>query len=175
MQLSKYDLKRLEMYSNNLVDYHLIIRLMPRIARIYFMNQMGDVDMSAIQSAILLGVGLQHKTFEQLEKELDLPVSQLLGLFNRTVRRVVKYFNEILEIEIEKSFAPQTDVVMNPTAKSLQDELEEADKQLKKQQKKELEKLKREDLKQFAIKGSEEEWSKAFSSKGSKTLVTVKT
>lgn len=39
--------------------------------------------------ALLLGLGLQHKTVEDLEKELDLPSSQLLGLFNRIIRKVV--------------------------------------------------------------------------------------
>lgn len=39
--------------------------------------------------ALLLGLGLQHKTLEDLEKELDLPSSQLLGLFNRIIRKVV--------------------------------------------------------------------------------------
>lgn len=38
---------------------------------------------------MLLGLGLQHKTVEDLEKELDLPSSQLLGLFNRIIRKVV--------------------------------------------------------------------------------------
>merc|ERR1712166_1081866 len=31
-----YDLKRLESYANNLVDYHMIIDLAPAMARIYF-------------------------------------------------------------------------------------------------------------------------------------------
>ncbi|KAL3267287.1 hypothetical protein HHI36_011418 [Cryptolaemus montrouzieri] len=172
--LTKYDMKRLEMYSNNLVDYHLIIRLMPRIARIYFLKQMGDVEMSAVQSAILLGIGLQHKTFNELEQELELPSSQLMGLFNRSIRRVVKYFNSILEGEVEKTLAPREDVIMNPVAKSMQDELEEAAKQLQKKQKKELEKLKNENLMQFAIKGSEEEWGQILASKGKKTLISVK-
>lgn len=45
-----YDVKRLEMYSNNLVDYHLIMDLMPTLARAYFLKQMGDVSLSAVQS-----------------------------------------------------------------------------------------------------------------------------
>ena len=36
-----------------------------------------------MQSCLLLGIGLQHKSIEDLEKELDIPASQLLGLFNR--------------------------------------------------------------------------------------------
>jgi len=48
--LSKYDLKRLEMYSKNLVDYHLIMDLIPALARLYFLNHMGDTHLSAVQS-----------------------------------------------------------------------------------------------------------------------------
>uniref|UniRef100_A0A8B9FYS5 RNA cytidine acetyltransferase n=1 Tax=Amazona collaria TaxID=241587 RepID=A0A8B9FYS5_9PSIT len=45
-----YDLKRLEMYSRNMVDYHLIMDMVPTIARMFFLNQMGDVSLSAAQS-----------------------------------------------------------------------------------------------------------------------------
>lgn len=50
IHFSKYDVKRLEMYSNNLVDYHLIMDLVPTLAKIFFLNQMGEVQMSAVQS-----------------------------------------------------------------------------------------------------------------------------
>ena len=39
--------------------------------------------------ALLVGIGLQHKTIEDLEKDLGLAVSQLLGLYNRILRKVV--------------------------------------------------------------------------------------
>lgn len=48
-------MKRLEMYGNNMVDYHLIIDLIPTLAKIYFLNQMADVQMSAVQS-VSIGV-----------------------------------------------------------------------------------------------------------------------
>ena len=38
--------------------------------------------------AILLALGLQHKTVNDVEKQLDLPATQILGLFNRTIRKV---------------------------------------------------------------------------------------
>lgn len=44
-----YDLKRLEMYSRNMVDYHLIMDIMPAIARLYFLKQLGDVTLSVAQ------------------------------------------------------------------------------------------------------------------------------
>jgi N-acetyltransferase 10 len=172
--LTSYDIKRLEMYSNNLVDYHLIMDLIPTLAKLYFLNQMGDVHMSAVQSAILLGVGLQHKTVDAVAADLDLPSSQLLGLFNRTIRRCVQYLNSVLEKDVEKSLAPKKDVNMTPVASSLQEELDEAAKKMQKLQKKELEKLKNESLTQFAIKGSDEEWGKVLTSKGKKNIISVK-
>lgn len=45
-----YDLKRLEMYSRNMVDYHLIMDLIPAVSRMYFLNQLGDLSLSAAQS-----------------------------------------------------------------------------------------------------------------------------
>ncbi|XP_044254594.1 RNA cytidine acetyltransferase [Tribolium madens] len=174
IHLTSYDIKRLEMYSNNLVDYHLIIDLLPTLAKLYFLNQMGDVQMSAVQSAILLGIGLQCKTVDTLAAELDLPSSQLLGLFNRMIRRIVQYLNSVLEQDIEKSLAPRKDIELTPVAKSMQQELDEAAQELQKKQKKELEKLKNESLTQFAIKGSEEEWGKILTGKGKKNIITIK-
>lgn len=48
-----YDLKRLEMYSRNMVDYHLIMDMVPTIARMFFLNQLGDISLSAAQSVCL--------------------------------------------------------------------------------------------------------------------------
>jgi N-acetyltransferase 10 len=46
-----YDIKRLEMYAQNLVDYHLVIDLVPEIARLYFINKLGDeFNLSLVQS-----------------------------------------------------------------------------------------------------------------------------
>ncbi|KAJ8927127.1 hypothetical protein NQ314_020400 [Rhamnusium bicolor] len=174
VHFTKYDIKRLEMYSNNLVDYHLIMDLMPTVAKIFFLNQMGDTRMSAVQSAILLGVGLQHKTVEDLASELNLPSTQLLGLFNRLIRRCVQYLNKILEQNVENSLIHVKDVNLTPIAKSMSDELEEAAKDLRGKQKKQLEKLKNENLLQFAIKGSEDEWERALTGSTKKHIISVK-
>nr|CAI5852037.1 unnamed protein product [Callosobruchus analis] len=174
IHFTNYDIKRLEMYSNNLVDYHLIMDLLPTLAKLYFLNQLGDVHMSAVQSAILLGLGLQHKTVDDLAGELELPSNQLLGLFNRLIRRCVQYLNTALEQEVEKHLVTKKEVELTPVGKSMHDELEEAAKELKKKQKKELEKLKNENLEQFAIKGSESEWGNVLSGKGKKQLISIK-
>ena len=46
---TKYDLKRLELYSQNMVDYHLIMDLLPTISHLHFQHHI-DVHLSTAQS-----------------------------------------------------------------------------------------------------------------------------
>ena len=39
VHLTKYDLKRIHLYARHLVDYHLILDLLPSIARLYFLER----------------------------------------------------------------------------------------------------------------------------------------
>uniref|UniRef100_G3VL55 RNA cytidine acetyltransferase n=1 Tax=Sarcophilus harrisii TaxID=9305 RepID=G3VL55_SARHA len=161
-----YDLKRLEMYSRNMVDYHLIMDLIPAIARLHFLGQLGQLSLSAAQSALLLGVGLQHKTMDQLEKEIELPCSQLMGLFNRVIRKVVQLFSVIQEKAIEEQMVAAKDVVMEPTIKSLSEDLDEAAKEFQEKHRKEVGKLKNMDLSQYIIRGDDEEWNEVLNKAG---------
>ncbi|KFP04347.1 N-acetyltransferase 10, partial [Calypte anna] len=170
-----YDLKRLEMYSRNMVDYHLIMDMVPTIARMFFLNQMGDISLSAAQSALFLGIGLQHKSLDQLEKELELPSSQLMGLFNRIIRKVVQLFNTVQEKAVEEQMVATKDIVMEPTLKSLNDDLEEAAKEFQEKHKQEVGKLKEMDLTQYIIRGDDEEWNEVLSKAGQNaSIVSLK-
>ncbi|VDK25673.1 unnamed protein product [Anisakis simplex] len=51
--------------------------------------------MNVIQCAILLGIGLQHKTVDDLIKELDIPTNQVLALFNKSIRKMSEYLDGI--------------------------------------------------------------------------------
>jgi N-acetyltransferase 10 len=64
--LTKYDLKRLEMYCKNLVDYHLIMDLIPALARLYFLNHMGDTHLSAVQSVSYVPVACGYLCVQSL-------------------------------------------------------------------------------------------------------------
>lgn len=170
-----YDLKRLEMYSRNMVDYHLIMDMVPAISRLYFLNQLGDLALSATQSALLLGIGLQHKSVEQLEKEIELPSGQLMGLFNRIIRKVVKLFNDVQEKAIEEQMVAVKDVVMEPTMKTLSDDLDEAAREFQEKHQKEVGKLKDMDLSQYIIRGDDEEWNEVLNKAGQNaSIVSLK-
>jgi N-acetyltransferase 10 len=66
--LTPFDLKRLESYANNMLDYHVILDLLPAVAGLFFEKRFGEeVRLSAVQSAILLALGMQRKTIEDVE------------------------------------------------------------------------------------------------------------
>jgi len=48
------------MYSKNLVDYHLIMDLIPALARLYFLNHMGDTHISAVQSVSMVPIACEY-------------------------------------------------------------------------------------------------------------------
>lgn len=185
---TSYDLGRLEKYSNNMVDYHMIIDLIPSLARLYFLNLMGNVSFSAVQTAILLSIGLQHKTVDQVVEDLNrnskndsnlLLSSQILGLFNRVIRKATEHLTSIVKDSYGNTFedvnnAENVEVSMEKGSE-LRKELEAADKELKRKQKIELEKLKQEQFsEEFAIKGSETEWSNALQSSKNKSVLSIK-
>ncbi|KAH7106917.1 DUF699-domain-containing protein [Auriculariales sp. MPI-PUGE-AT-0066] len=98
--LTPFDMKRLESYANNMLDYHVIIDMLPTIASLYFDSRMaadqdGSVSLSSVQSAILLSLGLQRKTIEDVKSDLDLEVSQSLAIFVKGLRKISTYLREI--------------------------------------------------------------------------------
>lgn len=45
------------MYAQNLVDYHLVIDLVPEMAKLYFTNKLGDeFNLSLVQSVIFFKI-----------------------------------------------------------------------------------------------------------------------
>merc|ERR1712130_998568 len=143
--------------------------LLPAISRLVLTKQLGNLHLSAVQQAILAGLGLQHKSVDTLAEELELPASQLLALFNRSVRKVVGVLREILEGGVE---AALNKAVGLP---NLGEELTEAAEELEKKQKKEAKQLfVNKNLSEYVIKGTDSEWGAAL--EGSKAkVVSVKT
>lgn len=156
------------------MDYHLIMDLIPTVARIFFLKQLGDVSLSAAQCALLLGIGLQHKTVDQLEKEIELPSSQLMGLFNRLIRKFVQVFTSIQEKAIEAQMTATKDVSMEPTVGSLNDDLNEAAKEFEERHKQDVEKVKEMDLEEYKIRGDDEEWDQVLKKAGNTAIISIK-
>ena len=94
--LSPFDLKRLDSYSHNMVDYHVIIDLVPVVADLVLRDRMhGVVDLSGVQLCLLMGIGLQRKSVDDIAADLNLPGSQVLALFIKIIRKVSAHFSSI--------------------------------------------------------------------------------
>jgi len=57
--------------------------------------------LSYAQAAILIGIGLQRKSFTEITKELSIPINQTLALFNKSMKKFVKHIRQIYEKSIE--------------------------------------------------------------------------
>lgn len=96
--LSPFDLKRLDSYANNMLDYHVILDMIPQIAFLYFTGRLTPaISVTGVQSSLLLAIGLQRKVLEDVEKELGLPASQLLAMFVKIVRKISSHFRSLVE------------------------------------------------------------------------------
>jgi N-acetyltransferase 10 len=94
--LSPFDMKRLTSYCENMIEHHIILDLIPLLSTLYFSRKLGsECTLSAAQQAILLALGLQRKPVEALEGELGLTPSQVLALFAKIIRRLVRTLEDI--------------------------------------------------------------------------------
>ena len=133
---SPHDMKRLVSYGNNMLDYHVILDLLPGLAGLYFENRFDTqaLRLSGLQSAILLALGLQRKSIEDIEKELKLPVSQGLAMFVKTIRKFTTAMDAARKQEIDSTIEVDEDAIpgmkgqsnaVHSVAKDVEAELQE--------------------------------------------------
>lgn len=169
---SPYDLRRLESYSNNLVDYHVVVDMLPKLAEMYTLRGFGareDLHLSNAQSAVLMGLGLQHKTVDEMEKSLGIQASQVLALFNKVVRKISACIRKIEEGALAADVGPKDAekaardaLPEGAVGMTLDEDLQEGvDKQKKKKEKKEEGALSK-----YAIQGDEKDWEAALPAAG---------
>ena len=109
--MSPFDLKRLESYANNMLDYHVILDLIPDLAKAYFTGQLkSGINLTGIQQAILLAVGLQCKDLTSIEQELNLPSSQLLAMFIKIMRKMSSHFGALVSGAHEASMPKRENI-----------------------------------------------------------------
>ena len=132
--LTKFDFKRMELYSRNMTNYNMIIDLIPIIAHLYF-NKKIYVPLSYIQAGVLLGVGLQRKNFDEIVKEFNIEINQLLAMFNKMVKKFVGYIKNIyqkdIELEEEKDNEKNKEVLKTKKTEFSGNILKEMQKELK--------------------------------------------
>eukprot|EP01087_Luapelamoeba_hula_P013063 TRINITY_DN3711_c0_g1_i1.p1 TRINITY_DN3711_c0_g1~~TRINITY_DN3711_c0_g1_i1.p1 ORF type:complete len:1097 (+),score=223.23 TRINITY_DN3711_c0_g1_i1:342-3632(+) len=190
---SRFDVRRLESYANNIVDFHIVLDLLPHLARLYFIEKFAvrfpgatasipttlaagadsgastaGIQLPYLEAAILLALGLQHKTIDNMVTELTLQPNQVLSLFNKAVKKFSKYLREMEEWAIDKDLPRSTKAeerlaALRPLDKNLDDELDESGRAA---QAKMLDQMSKVLGPQYKIKGSEEDWSKQLAKGG---------
>lgn len=179
--LTHHDLKRIELYGRNLCDHHLVVDMLPSLARLYFTGRMGKgFQLSSLQAALLCGVGLQHKSMDALTGEISLPINQILAMFNKGVRKISIALNDIVEesekaklmtneerAKAEKKASRLNDV----TYQTLDEDAEEGAKDaMSTLQQSNISNLPSDvandgDIMQYAVKGSDADWAKVLGDK----------
>lgn len=133
-----------------------------------------DSDIKPSQKAILLGIGLQNKTIDKISEEFGWPAEQILSNFRDCMKKLSKKLENVLESTIEKTMVRASDLNTGqsfvPTAVSFAEELEKDAKVLEKKQKQELKRLKNETFAEYAIKGTDEDWSSALAKNKTGTI-----
>ena len=117
--LTHYDLKRLELYSRNMVDYHMIMDTLPVLSRLFFLGRLSACRLSALQVSVLLACGLQHRSMDNITAELKLPINQVLAFFNKAIRKLSSSLRRIEEGEVAKTLEKK---VPTPTSTSSKDD-----------------------------------------------------
>merc|ERR1712127_687865 len=95
--LTPHDMARIELYSRNLCDYHLVTDLLPTLGRLFFSNRLGDVALSQLQAAILCGSALQFKSMDEICSEFHTTApNQIMALFHKAIRKLSLTLNGII-------------------------------------------------------------------------------
>ncbi|KAK1510237.1 hypothetical protein CABS01_07909 [Colletotrichum abscissum] len=179
--LTPFDLKRLESYANNMLDYHVILDLVPTLAGLYFTGKLkGDIKLTGVQQAILLAIGLQRKDMDVISTELSLPSSQLLAMFIKILRKITTHFGSLVNAAVEAELPSNNTIGVSrenasgvhddevvdkkfvPLETSLEDELEEGgDEALAKLRRKQRELIDSLPLDHYEVDGDAPAWAEA--------------
>ncbi|KAI8029766.1 RNA cytidine acetyltransferase 1 [Camellia lanceoleosa] len=177
--MTPHDMKRLEAYTNNLADFRLILDLVANLSLQYFREKI-PVTLSYTQASVLLCIGLQHHhDISYIEGAMKLERQQILSLFIKVMKKFYKYLYDIAAKEIDSVQSRLREIVMEPHAVSVDEDLNEAAQQVEEGMKAKMDgMLNPELLQQYAIADREADFEKALQNGGGKIasggLISVK-
>ncbi|KAL1567967.1 RNA cytidine acetyltransferase 1-like [Salvia divinorum] len=167
--LSSYAMMQLEAYTNNLVDYRMTEDFVDDLARAYMLEKI-PVSLSYAQASVLLCMGLQGKDISRIEAEMNLERQQILSLYMKVMKKFYKYLSSIALKDTLPTVSRLKDITMEPHPVSLDDDLNNAAKQVEEEMKSKGDGgLNPDFLQQYAIVDKEADFEKALQ-KGSGNL-----
>ncbi|XP_027179739.1 RNA cytidine acetyltransferase 1 [Coffea eugenioides] len=164
------DMKRLEAYTNNLADFRMILDIVPKLARLYFLEKL-PVTLSYTQASVLLCMGLQKKDISVIEGEMKLEGQQILSLFIKVMKKFYKYLYSVASNEIDSTMPRLKEISLNPHSISIDEDLDEAAKKVQDDMNAKMDGfLKPELLQQYAIVDREADFEHALQNGSGKVL-----
>ena len=156
------DIKRLKYFTMNVIDYHVIMDLFPKMANHVILEMIeleegGHLQMSGVVKSILLGLGLQRKQVNDIARDMGIPCSQVLALMTKSVKRVYASLEDLIKQGIHKDNYHVGAVLAAPAEHvplaaipdvTIDEELEEEASEMQK------ESLKKLDLEHYKIDGA---------------------
>ncbi|KAK4430637.1 RNA cytidine acetyltransferase 1 [Sesamum alatum] len=159
-----------EAYTNNLDDYLMTEDFVDNLAVAYFGEKI-PVTLSYAQASVLLCIGLQRKDISCIEAEMKLERQQILSLFLKVMKKFYRYVSGILSKDTRPTGSRVKDLPMEPHPIPLDEDLKDAEKQVKDDMKSKLDGTLNPDLlQQYAILDREAEFEHALQSGGAKVL-----
>lgn len=191
---SPYDKRRLDSYSRNLVDYHVVIDMVPKLAEMVVCGKFGnseDVRFSPAQFAILVAIGLQKKSVDELGDELKIQASQVLALFNKVMRKIATWIRSQEEMVVVQQIGRgnndntvEAPLVQNPVEQSLGNSSNGTVGPPPNTQESQSAQNRKKDggisgLERYKVQGTDDEWRKALPHEGDENgtpgVVSIKT
>ncbi|KAL0234112.1 hypothetical protein PCE1_001150 [Barthelona sp. PCE] len=117
--MTPQDQERLELYTKRMVDYHMIMDLLPILGDLWFYRHL-DVSFSALQTVIFCGMAFQHHNVNDMCKFLKIEPERLIAIFLKIIHRVHNSMDDLIKAHYDKE-AP----AMEPVNNEMDDELQQ--------------------------------------------------
>ncbi|WCJ31748.1 RNA cytidine acetyltransferase [Euphorbia peplus] len=171
--ISPYDMGRLKAYTENLADFKSILDLVSILAHAYFRGKL-PITLSYVQASVLLCIGLQKQDISNIEEQMKLERTQILSLFIKTMRKFYKFLRGIASDEIQSALPRLKELALEPHKISVEEDLNEAAKQVEDGMREKMEGMLDPDLlQQYAIVDKEGDIDKALKNGGDITPGSV--
>jgi len=97
--IASRDLRRLKAFSDNISEYGLIADLVPQLARAYFScdYHRSPINLTNVQLAVLLCIGLQHHEVTSVEKALNIHASQVMRQLSQIIKKLIPHLNVTIQ------------------------------------------------------------------------------
>ncbi|KAF8822215.1 ATPase (DUF699) protein [Cardiosporidium cionae] len=169
---SEHDINRLKKYAQQLADHHFISDLVPTLAWLLFSRRFRSLSLSYLQCSILLAVGSQRRSTEDLSSELGVPHNQVMALFNKAINKISKHLQNLIELGVAEDLfktgesadtvkpsslgkgsvvAEEGSLLINSFQAELQEGAKKVEQQITQQRREFMESLKSEELKKYSL------------------------